>query len=138
MQRLVKNLKHAALAWLLGCACCAAGEPLRLYEGAVVPFVDASNYLPRNFGAVDPPGTFVVQPVSLNGPPPDYLVRPWYATPYRNYAYYRPWYTYGYYGPTYYRYHYAPSWGYRPLPYYAPPYLSPGAYVAPEGPVYGQ
>jgi hypothetical protein len=127
-----------ALVWT-SCVCGAAAEPTPLYapsyyESPLPPAVD-THCLPRNFGAVDPPGT-VVLPVGYYGPPPNYLVRPWYMTPYRNYSYYRPWYTYGSYGPTYYRYHYAPSWGYRPLPYYAPPYLSPGAYAPPDGPLH--
>ena len=125
-----------------------APEPALRQDGAVPtqqvlgsvtllpPVAEGACCLPRNFGAVVPPET-IVQPVSWYGGPPNYLARPWYATPYRNYAYYRPWYTYGSYGPIHYRYHYAPSWGYAPGPYYAPPYLSPGAYGPPDGSAVG-
>lgn len=142
-----------SVAWV-GVCCLAAvsagqGEATTRVHGASAPIVadslpaadiafDAtlngepcldSACLPRNFGALPGTATRVV-PVSLHaGYTPNYLLRPWYLTPYRHYSYYRPWYTYGYYGPAFYRpYHYSPSWGYRPLPWYAPPYLSPAAY----------
>jgi hypothetical protein len=92
----------------------------------VIPVVP----LPRNFGAVHPPKTPIILPVGYGTP--NLLVRPWYLAPYRYYSYYRPWYTFGYYGPIYHRYHYSPSWGYPPLPFYAPPYLSPAGYGPPD------
>jgi hypothetical protein len=87
--------------------------------------------LPRNFDAVYPRKDLQIDALAARLAP-DYLARPWYLTPYRNYAYYRPWYTYGYYGPTWYRYHYAPSWGYR-QPWYGPQYLNPDAIAPPAG-----
>src|SRR5687767_5357997 len=97
----------AVVCWLLGSALVAGDGPCL-----------SPACLPRNFGAVYPPEP--VQPVGRYGGPPNYLLRPWYAAPHRNYSYYRPWYSYGSYGPINYRYHYAPSWGAAPGPWYAP------------------
>jgi hypothetical protein len=96
-------------------------------QGATLQPLLLESDLPRNFGAIHPPKTPLILPVGNFGAP-NFLTRPWYVAPYRYYSYYRPWYTFGYYGPRYYPYHYAPSWGYPPLPFYAPPYLSPAAY----------
>ena len=86
----------------------------------------------RNFDAVYRPGELALDALAAELQPGYYLTRPWYLSPYRNYAYYRPWYTYGYYGPTWYRYHYSPSWGYQ-QPWYGPQYLNPGAIAPPAG-----
>jgi hypothetical protein len=86
---------------------------------------------PRNFDAVYPRADLEADALAAAFAPHG-VIRPWYLSPYRNYAYYRPWYTYGYYGPTRYRYHYAPSWGYQ-QPWYGPQYLNPDAIAPPAG-----
>jgi hypothetical protein len=91
---------------------------------------DAPYFPPvRNFDSVYRPGELAIDALAASVQH-NSLTRPWYLTPYRNYAYYRPWYTYGYYGPTRYRYHYSPSWGYS-QPWYGPQYLNPDALAPP-------
>lgn len=88
--------------------------------------------LPRNFDSVYPRKDLQMDMLAAKYAP-DYLVQPWFLTPYRNYAYFRPWYTYGaIYGPRWYPYNYAPAWGYQ-QPWYGPQYLNPGAIAPPAG-----